>query len=122
VVWCDGMCGDGASQASKADVQAKNLKGETPLHYASSFGHDKVAQLLVVRKGGSGRTECVRMSTNRGGSGCGGGRMSAIGRYGHTVKGTSGCIYLVLMYLRIYLSSSVWILMHSYVCFHCSIP
>ena len=93
LVWCDGMYGDGASQASKADVQAKNLNGETPLHYASSFGHDKVAQLLVVRKGGSGRTECVRMSTNRGGSGCGGGRMSAIGRYGH-----------------------------SYVCFHCSIP
>ena len=58
MVWCDGMCGDGASQASKADVQAKNNNEWTPLHYASIEGHDKVAQLLVVRDEGQGRGKC----------------------------------------------------------------
>ena len=58
VVWCDGMCGDGASQASKADVEAKTNKGFTPLHLASQNGHDKVAQLLVVRDVGRGRGKC----------------------------------------------------------------
>ena len=52
VVWCDGMCGDAGSQASKADVQAKKNDGATPLHWASKNGHDKVAQLLVVRNEG----------------------------------------------------------------------
>ena len=55
VVWCDGMCGDGASQASKADVQAKTNKGSTPLLLASKNGHDKVAEVLVVRAEGHGR-------------------------------------------------------------------
>ena len=55
VVWCDGMCGDGASQASKADVQAKAKDGWTQLHLASQNGHDKVAELLVVRDEGQGR-------------------------------------------------------------------
>jgi hypothetical protein len=50
VVWCDGMCGDAGSQASKADVNAKEKDGFTPLHLASQKGHDKVAQLLVVRR------------------------------------------------------------------------
>ena len=58
MVWCDGMCGDGASQASKADVQAKANNGITPLHIASEKGHDKVAQLLVVRDEGQGRGKC----------------------------------------------------------------
>ena len=58
MVWCDGMCGDGASQASKADVQAKKNDGSTPLHLASYNGHDKVAELLVVRAEGQGRGKC----------------------------------------------------------------
>ena len=58
MVWCDGMCGDGASQASKADVQTKANNGFTPLHNASQNGHDKVAQLLVVREEGQGRGKC----------------------------------------------------------------
>ena len=58
VVWCDGMCGDGASQASKADVQAKKNDGVTPLHSASYNGHDKVAEVLVVREEGQGRGKC----------------------------------------------------------------
>ena len=61
VVWCDGMCGDGASQASKADVQVKKNNGFTPLHIASQNGHDKVAQLLVVRDEGRGRGKCPYM-------------------------------------------------------------
>ena len=55
VVWCDGMCGDGASQASKADMEAKENNGVTPLYCASIEGHDKVAQLLVVREEGRGK-------------------------------------------------------------------
>ena len=51
-VWCDGMCWDGASQASRADVHAKGKHGWTPLHGALSHGHDKVAELLVVREEG----------------------------------------------------------------------
>ena len=58
VVWCDGMCGDGASQASKADVQAKQKDGFTPLHVVSEKGHDKIAQLLVVREERQGRGKC----------------------------------------------------------------
>ena len=58
VVWCDGMCGDGASQASKADVQAKTKYGFNPLHIASEKGHDKVAEVLVVRAEGRGRGKC----------------------------------------------------------------
>ena len=54
----DGMCGDGASQANKADVQAKANNGLTPLHNASQKGHDKVARLLVVRAEGRGRGKC----------------------------------------------------------------
>jgi hypothetical protein len=54
----DGMCGDGASQASKADVQAKTNYGWTPLHWASYNGHDKIAELLVVRAEGRGRGKC----------------------------------------------------------------
>ena len=52
VVWCDGMCGDGASQASKADMEAKTNDGDTPLQWASAKGHDKIAELLVVRSDG----------------------------------------------------------------------
>ena len=58
VMWCGGMCGDGASQASKADVQAKDNNGATPLHLASYNGHDKVAEVLVVREEGQGRGKC----------------------------------------------------------------
>ena len=60
LVWCGGMgcVGMGASQASKADVQAKEKDGLTPLHLASKNGHDKVAQLLVVRDEGQGRGKC----------------------------------------------------------------
>ena len=58
VVWCDGMCGDGASQASMADVNAKDKDGYTPLLNASQNGHDKVAELLVVRDEGQGRGKC----------------------------------------------------------------
>ena len=61
VVWCDGMCGDGTSQANKADVQAKENDGWTPLLLASQNGHDKVAQLLVVRDEGRGRGKCPYM-------------------------------------------------------------
>ena len=61
VVWCDGMCGDGASQASKADVEAKDEEGWNSLHFASQNGHDKVAQLLVVRDEGRGRGKCPYM-------------------------------------------------------------
>ena len=57
-VWFDGMCGDGASQANKADVQVKKNDGFTPLHSASYNGHDKIAQLLVVRDEGQGRGKC----------------------------------------------------------------
>ena len=57
-VWCDGMCGDGASQTSKADVQAKTNNGFTPLLLASQNGHDKVAEVLVVRDEGQGRGKC----------------------------------------------------------------
>ena len=51
LVWCGvmGCVGMGASQASKEDVQAKTKLGSTPLIWASYNGHDKVAQLLVVR-------------------------------------------------------------------------
>ncbi len=49
------MCWDGASQENKADVQAKTNNGFTPLHWASQNGHDKVAELLVVREEGQGR-------------------------------------------------------------------
>ena len=52
LVWCGvmGCVGMGASQASKADMEAKQKDGWTPLHLASEKGHDKVAQLLVVRR------------------------------------------------------------------------
>ena len=59
MVWCDGMCGDGASQGSKADVQAKANTGWTPLHNASQKGHVKVAELLVVRDEEQGRGKCL---------------------------------------------------------------
>ena len=57
LVWCGvmGCVGMGASQASKADVQAEQKDGGTPLHIASQNGHDKVAELLVVRAEGHGR-------------------------------------------------------------------
>ena len=58
MVWCDGMYGDGASQASKADMEAKIPTGHTSLHLASQNGHDKVAELLVVRAEGQGRGKC----------------------------------------------------------------
>ena len=58
VVRYDGMCGDGASQASKADMDAKAKDGLTPLHIASQKGHDKVAELLVVREEGQGSGKC----------------------------------------------------------------
>ena len=61
VMWCDGMCGDGASQASKADVQAKENKEWTPLHNVSSKGHVKVAELLVVSDEERGRGKCPYM-------------------------------------------------------------
>ena len=56
-----GCVGMGASQASEADVEAKTNKGFTPLHIASQNGHDKVAQLLVVRDEGRGRGKCPYM-------------------------------------------------------------
>ena len=52
------MCGDGASQASKADMEAKQKDGVTPLYIASEKGHDKVAEVLVVRDEGQGRGKC----------------------------------------------------------------
>jgi hypothetical protein len=63
LVWCGvmGCVGMGASQANKADVQAKEEDGFTPLHFASQNGHDKVAQLLVVRDEGRGRGKCPYM-------------------------------------------------------------
>ena len=63
VVWCGvwGCMGMRATQASKADVEAKENNGCTPLHNASQNGHDKVAQLLVVRDEGQGRGECLYM-------------------------------------------------------------
>ena len=73
VLWCDGMCGNGASQANKADIDAKQKDGFTPLHISSENGNDKIAELLVVRDEGQGR-ENVRICRTRGG--CGGGRMS----------------------------------------------
>ena len=63
LVWCGvmGCVGMGASQASKADMEAKTELGKTPLHYASSKCHDKVAELLVVRAEGQGRGKCPYM-------------------------------------------------------------
>ena len=63
LVWCGvmGCVGMGASQASKAVVEAKENNGYTPLHWASQNGHDKVAQLLVVRDEGRGRGKCPYM-------------------------------------------------------------
>ena len=60
LVWCDvmGCVGMGASQASKADVEAKQKDGFTPLLLASQNGHDKVAEVLVVRDEGQGRGKC----------------------------------------------------------------
>ena len=56
LVWCGvmGCVGMGASQASKADMEAKTDCGSTTLHLASQNGHDKVAELLVVRAEGHG--------------------------------------------------------------------
>ena len=63
LVWCGvmGCVGMGASQASKADMEAKNKYGFTPLHIASQKGHYKVAELLVVRAEGQGRGKCPYM-------------------------------------------------------------
>ena len=60
LVWCGGMgcVGMGASQASKADMEAKEKDGWTPLHLASQNGHDNVAEVLVVRDEGQGRGKC----------------------------------------------------------------
>ena len=60
LVWCGvmGCVGMGASQASKAVVEAKTNNGFTPLLLASQNGHDKVAQLLVVREERLGRGKC----------------------------------------------------------------
>ena len=63
VVWCGvlGCVGMRAAQANKADIDAKNNNGSTPLYIASQNGHDKVAQLLVVREAGQGRGKCLYM-------------------------------------------------------------
>ena len=58
VMGCVGM---GASQASKAVVEAKDEEGWNSLHWASQNGHDKVAELLVVRAEGQGRGKCPYM-------------------------------------------------------------
>jgi ankyrin repeat protein len=60
LVWCGvmGCVGMGASQASKADMEAKQKDGATPLFFASQNGHDKVAELLVVRDEGQGGGKC----------------------------------------------------------------
>ena len=59
VVCCVGICGDGVSQASKADVEAKENKGGTPLHWASYKGHVKVVELLLVREAWQRRGKCL---------------------------------------------------------------
>ena len=63
LVWCGvmGCVGMGASQANKADVEAKDEEGWNSLHISSENGNDKIAELLVVRDEGQGRGKCPYM-------------------------------------------------------------
>ena len=95
------MWGDRGPQANKADVEAKDNIAEygyTPLHWASQKGHEKVAQLLVVRDEGQGR-----------------GKMSVYAGPGEGVEG-EGCWSSICIYIDI--CTGTWV--YFFLCIGCT--